>query len=299
MHDLRELQRAFLDSIASASVLDGDAPPGEPAREGPQLPALLARLVEGRGALGPADRVAIYARMYQARLLDVLADDFPKLAAILGHDRFRALCRAYLAAHPSRHPSLRHLGSRLPGFVACLEPASDLGRVCIGLPFLAELARLEWARSEVFDAPDADVLRLEELRRVAPESWPDLTFRPVAALAVIESAWPIDDIWRAAEASETAPAHLVEKPSTVRIWRDGFTVLHATVDVSERAALRSMQGGASFAAMCDQLCAFHAADEAPAVAAGIVLRWIEDEILDASSLPLDYRTSVSSRPLGS
>ena len=77
MLSLRDLQAGFLRSIATAppsSVLGGVDP-------------ALLELVEGRGPLGVADRLGIYAEMYWARLVDVLNDDFPRVAAFLGSSR--------------------------------------------------------------------------------------------------------------------------------------------------------------------------------------------------------------------
>ena len=83
--------------------------------------------------LDPTERVGIYQTMYFWRLLEVLREDFPKLATALGDD-FESLARDYLAAHPSEHPSVRHVGDRLPGFVA----THALVRA---RPWLADLAR--------------------------------------------------------------------------------------------------------------------------------------------------------------
>src|SRR5262249_61021381 len=78
-------------------------------------PALEA-VVVSTPALPAAGRLDIYARMYFWRLHDALAGDFEKTAAALGADRFADTVRAYLAAHPSGHPSVPHLGRHFAGF---------------------------------------------------------------------------------------------------------------------------------------------------------------------------------------
>ncbi len=75
-----------------------------------------------------------------------------------------------------------------------------------GAPFLGDLARLEWARVEVFDAPDAEPLRLSDLSSIPPEDWPALRFRPIPACLVIECAWPVHEIWAAADTPAPLPA---------------------------------------------------------------------------------------------
>ena len=112
---------------------------------------ILLELIQDDGVLGPAARLEIYAGMYRARLLDVLREDFPRTLAVVGDDGFAALASGYLDRVPSRNPSVRHAGQRFADFLET-EPTTPA--------FLADLARLEWARVEVFDAADAAPLLL-------------------------------------------------------------------------------------------------------------------------------------------
>jgi len=262
---LRDLQTSFFRSIAVA-----------PGRSGVErFEAALVEVVEGRGALGPAARIDVYAQMYWARILDVLREDFGRVAAILGPERFDAVAGDYLARYPSTHPSLRYVGGRFPEFLA-----GEAERE--GMPFLADLARFEWARLEVFDAPDAEPLRLDELREIPPAEWPDLTFRPIPAFLLVESAWPVQEIWATAGEGglpePPCPAHTL-----LRVWRDGFAVYHTAIDATERVALERVMAGEPFAAVCAAVEANAARGEAAGEAAALLLRWVEDGILARGS----------------
>jgi len=263
MLNLRELQSRFFRSIACV--------PG--GSEGEGFEPTLLQLVQGRGRLGPAQRLDIYAHMYCARLLDALREDFPRVAAILGFERFREIARAYLARNPSAHPSLRYLGRHFPEF---LNPAVE---VMESLPFLADLARLEWTRLEVFDAPDAEPLQMEHLQAIPPDEWPGLRFRLIPACQVLRSAWPIHELWTARE--EAVLSALVRPTATVvRVWRQGFTVYQASLDAIEQVALDGVQTGEPFAAICAALAPLLPQQEEAAPAVGSLLaRWIEDGIL--------------------
>src|SRR5439155_1078841 len=173
---LRELQRLFWRSLA-------DAPGG-----GSPAPGLV-ELIAPRATLDAGARVGVYADAYCGRLRDVLREDFPHVAALLG-PRFEETARGYLRAHPSEHPSVRHLGRMFADF---LEHRPDLP------PYLGDLARLEWARIEVFDAPDARSLNAAALRGVAAEDWPALRFVTVPALAVVRARWPVHELWAGAD----------------------------------------------------------------------------------------------------
>ncbi len=236
---LRELQQAFWRAVTVAPE-----------------PALLA-VTTPSATLTSAARLDIYAGMYFCRLLEALREDFPRVAALLGDERFEEVARAYLARHPSEHPSVRHVGRALADFLA-----AD-----VAPPFLADLARLEWARLAVFDAPDATALRLEELLAVPPADWPGLRFEPIVACEVLVSDWPVHRLWDDAAATTCAPAR-----TALRVWRHGYLVYHAPMDRAEEAACARLMAGDTFAALCE---GFEDA-EAPAA---LLLRWIEDGIV--------------------
>ncbi len=244
MPSLRELQSRFFNSIARV-------PGGGSASFDPGL----VHLVEGRGQLGPEERINIYAHMYYARLHEVLREDFPRVAAILGCAGFGAVTRSYLACHPSTHPSLRHLGRH---FTAFLDTRPEVA----SLPFLGDLARLEWTREEVFDALDAEPLRLEYLQSLSADEWPDLRFQLIPAFQVLQSDC-------CARREKTA----------LRVWRDGFAVYHAKMDAPEQVALAGVRASEPFAVICAAFESLVPAVEAASAMGSLLLRWIEDGIL--------------------
>ena len=156
---LRELQGAFFRVVTSPAGAEGSLE--EDWR-------LLLASVETRGALDACARIEIYAGMYEAGLLEVLADDFPKVAAVLGGGRFSAMASTYLRENPSLHPSLRNLGRCFADFLH-----RQAGTV-VDLPFIADLARLEWAQLRVIDAPDPAALTVEGIGELAAEEWANL-----------------------------------------------------------------------------------------------------------------------------
>jgi hypothetical protein len=260
---LRELQLRL-----SATLTAGPMDTGSVADAAD--PALLA-LVSHRGALGPAQRLDIYTDMYRTRLVDVLREDFPRVLAILGDEEFRVLACRYLVRHPSTHPSVRYVGRRFADFLA-----GETG----GRPFLGDLARLEWARVEVFDAPDADPLGRLDLESLPASDWPILRLRPIPACLVVECAWPAHEIWAAAENSVPGCAGAVRpEASMIRVWREGWSVSHAAMGDLERRLFPLLERGEPFA----RLCAMGEGGLEPEAAArevgSLLLRWLEDGLL--------------------
>jgi Putative DNA-binding domain len=233
-------------------------------------PALLA-LVSDHGDLTPSQRLDIYADMYRARLVDVLREDYPRVLAILGDEEFQALACRYLLQHPSTHPSVRYVGRRFADFLGG-EPGGRL--------FLGDLARLEWARVEVFDAPDADPLRLSDLESLPASDWPTLRLRPIPACLVVECAWPAHEIWAAAE--EPVPGLAgVGRPeaSTIRVWREGWSVSHAAMGDLERRVFPLLERGESFARLCAAAEGGLEPEAAARAVGSLLMRWLEDGLL--------------------
>src|SRR5213594_3840986 len=238
---LRELQRLFWRSLADEPG-GGAPPPG------------LVELVAPSATLDAGARIGVYSDAYFGRLRDVLREDFPHVAALLAA-RFDETARGYLRAHPSEDPSVRHLGRLFADF---LEQRPDLP------PYLSDLARLEWARIEVFDAPDARPLNAAALRGVAADDWPALRFVTI----------PVHELWAGADPAALAPA-----PTAVRVWRAAeFVVFHAPMDARAGEALGRLMAGQPFAAVCEIFADLPPADAAHEATA-LLLRWLEDGII--------------------
>ena len=158
-------------------------------RAGKADPSAIESLLGGDDRLAPADRLDIYANMYFFRLLDCLREDFPRLATALGDGRFHNLATDYLLAHPSANPSLRYLGRRLPEFFAGHALARE--SAC-----LADLARLEWTRADLFDAADARALGRDEVASLAAGHGGDLPLRAVPAFRLLRLDHDAPALWR-------------------------------------------------------------------------------------------------------
>lgn len=239
----------------------------------------LAGAIAASPTLDAEARLEIYRDMYATRLLEVLAEDFPATARVLGAKRFAAQGRRYVARHRSTHPSLRFFGAAFPDMLA-------RARVTRAQPWVADLARLEWARLSVFDAPDPQPLTATSLREVEPAAWGTLTFRLIAAYTTLESAWPVHELWSRVTPTEggTPPPAVRDPPlapraTSLRVWRQGTTVYQASMEAPEREALALVATGASFAAVCDRVAEHVEAEDAAAHAGGLLLRWLEDGIL--------------------
>lgn len=220
---LRDLQRAFAAALFA---------PGQPLRE--RLRARIGKRFATRAkrpAFGAAARMGVYTHAYAARLVEVLAGDYGALRGWLGEHEFGTLARAYLAAHPSRHPNLNQLGARLPAFLR----RSRADR------FVLDLARLELALTRAFDAAEFTPLAAGALAVLPPARWqharlvvnPSVqVFRVSAAAADFHAAWRRGDAesWQAPRRAGVATLCVFRADDRLgrrELPRPAATLLHA------------------------------------------------------------------------
>lgn len=178
--------------------------------------------------LRPEERLAIYHDMYLLRMEEALESDYPALKHFLGDDGFRALVAGYVRAHPSRSYSLNFLGAHLPDYV---RAAPGLRRRA----FAHDLARLEQAVAEVFDAPEEEALRPEGIAAVPEAAWDTARLRAIAAFRLLALRHPVNAYLQSVrdERHDHPPARRVD--SWVAVYRRGYTVRRQDLD---RAAYR-------------------------------------------------------------
>jgi len=245
------------------------------------------KLVVSDARASAEERVQVYAYMYRARIAEALQSQFPQLARLLGSNAFAELAFAYVTDHPSRNPSLRFLGAALPEWLESQRRN----------PGLSDLARLEWARSDVFDAVDEPLLTVDVLRTWPLDDFLRLPVKLTAAHRIVTVDFAIGALWDQLGASEpneddcvcedggAAPVDVQlavsEHPAgeSLLVWRQGPAVYHRVVADAERAVLELAAAGTTFGAICEALPSGQSADEASAQAFSWLWSWTTAELL--------------------
>lgn len=149
----------------------------------------------------PAKRFAVYRNNVIVSLVDALADSYPVVQALVGEDFFRAMAREFVLQSPPCSPVLAWYGADFSGFVSAFPPAA-------GLPWLADVARLEWLRVEAWHAADADALPSAALSALLcnVEQLPAARFTLHPALRILRSSYPVVSIWDAHQSDDPGAA---------------------------------------------------------------------------------------------
>jgi Putative DNA-binding domain len=108
-------------------------------------------------------RLDIYRNNIFTSLIDVLLGHFPAVCRVVDARFFQYAADAFIRAHPPREAVLSTYGAEFADFLAGFPPCRDL-------PYLPDLARLEWLLHRSARSPEVGRL---------------------------QSNWPVDDIWRA------------------------------------------------------------------------------------------------------
>jgi hypothetical protein len=135
-------------------------------------------------------RLEIYRHHVFATLTDVLKATFPIVCRLVDERFFGYAADRYIRALPPTGPCLFEYGASFPDFLATFSP-------CAELPYLPDVARLEWAMNMAEHAPDVRALDVGVLSQLDPADAARSRFACDPSLTLLQSAWPIDDIWRA------------------------------------------------------------------------------------------------------
>ena len=168
--------------------------------------------------LGVSARLAVYRHHVLTSLTAALEATFPILCGLVDRRFFGWLADRYIREHPPTGPCLVDYGADLPDFVAAF-PA------CAHLPWLADVARLEWALNVATHAPDAAPLAPDWLAGIAPSALGQLVLRLHPSVTLLASRWPIDAIWRAQQTGRDVTIDVDAGGVQLEIRRDGDAVV--------------------------------------------------------------------------
>jgi len=143
----------------------------------PALRDLQQRFAAGLRGDGPAGRnLAVYRATVSANYRAAMAATYPVVRLIVGGAFFDTAVDAYTAAFPSTGGDLNVYGGRFGDWLAAYPYA-------VHLPYLADVARLEWAIDEAARAADCEATParvLDALSRATPTAFRCSTRPPPA-----------------------------------------------------------------------------------------------------------------------
>jgi Putative DNA-binding domain len=189
---LHEVQRTFRDAVLSDTAVAFE-------RAGIRL------------GVAPRDCLDIYRNNVLHAVTRALALSFPGVERMVGEAFFEAMAARFVRWSPPRSAWLDRYGEGFAEFIARFEPAA-------ALPYLADLARLEWAVASARLADPLPVLALDALTTLDQSRIVHLSFETHPSLALIDSRFPVDELRQAAiDADESTLARLAMNAGPVHL----------------------------------------------------------------------------------
>lgn len=247
MFQLRELQQAFLKHLLGT-------------------PSPISEHIQSTADTSVQQRLDIYASGYRLRLKEAITTDFDNLHGYLGDDLFDQLLDCYIDTYQSKHPSLRYYSQHITELLAEQKPF-------VQYPELIEIAKIEQAFNDSFDAADCATADIEKLGQIAAESWPTLCVQLHASVQLLDLDHNSFAIWKALSEEQTPPA-LIKEKHTWLIWRKGLISRYRALSDAESFALTRAMNGDDFATLCEGLLDYFDEEQTPAKAVGFLQTWL-------------------------
>jgi Putative DNA-binding domain len=229
MNSLRDLQREILSFALGESAA---VPSGWVVADG----------------LSAARRLGVYRNNAQIGFAHAMQATFPVLVRLSGEDWFNQTALCYQRAHPSCSGDLSEVGSVFAAFLTATLRGGDY-------EYFADVARLEWAYSEMLNKRAAGPVNFEGLDGFSDEDYGVLCFLINPTMCLIESPYPLFAIWTANQCG-------VELPPIVNLNEGGSLILLIRradrIEVQELAPhvfalLRAFAAGATVRAGVDSV----------------------------------------------
>jgi len=242
----------------------------------------IAAMVRGNERIIAADLLQVYRRGYSLRLVEALGNDFPGLHGLLGPAAFAHMARAYVAAHPSQHSSLRWLGRNLPHHLAT-HPIP-------GQPFAADMAHFDWAVALAFDARDEVPATMADMLALPAAAWDSFRLLFTEAVSDFRADAGIADLRRAVLRAVDLPQIGAGGEQRWVVWRQDEDVQYRPLAEDEAAALDLMRNNGRFGAMCRLLAEQFGNPDAALRSAQILKDWLDRGLVAA----IDHDAAASS-----
>ena len=245
MHTLEAQQQALLQALLSPGAQAVDAP----------LPDGLKPFIANNAYPTSGRGLNCYQSNAHAVAERALSATYPVVTAILSTESMAQLARALWHTHPPQRGDLAQWGDTLAAFMASSPQLADL-------PWLADVARVEWALHQAGGAPDATA-NLPSLALLAEEDPDHLTLHLAPGLQVLRHTFAVvpvvlahslptaaereraieqlGDVWCPAQTEHALVWRVGHQPPTVRAATDAEARFLAAL-LAGQALLPALEG---------------------------------------------------------
>ncbi len=231
--DLKELQQLFFQAMINQDADSIEA---------------LEKNIAGAKSLTPEAGLGVYRGSVIGGLTKGLTSMYPVCCRLVGEQFFNATAISYIYRFPSLSPDIGDYGADFADFLAHFPPAAQL-------PYLSDVARLEWYWEQVFKGEDNKSLDIQALSAVNQGKWNDLIFSLPKNSVLLASPYPIHRIWEMNQPNYegTEEVSLSEGGVKIFLWRKGYEMRLELPNDEEWELLQAFAAQESFGDICYNL----------------------------------------------
>lgn len=186
------------------------------------------------------DLMQVYRNNYYISLTEALRSVFVSVDKLVGKGFFDFVAHGYIDAHPSKSGNLHEFGEHFASFIGSLEQAASV-------PYIRDIARLDWAWHETFHAEDSIPVGVEVLAEFEPEELGTLNFGCVTAMKILKMDYSIFGLWnhcRDIPGFESADElSYDETTESIMVHRLGLDVVVSLLTQAEAAFIQKLNQG--------------------------------------------------------
>ena len=207
----------------------------------------LGHYINETEGLSSIDHFNIYKGSITASLNRALREIYPVCNRLTGDNFFNAMGKEYMCNTPSRSADLANYGEDFPDFIASFKHTEKL-------PYLPDVARLDWVWHRAFHATDETGLDTERLAEVQENDKGQIVFKLTLSASLISSEYPVHHIWEVNQDDYTGEqtVNLDEGGVDLLVWRQGYTMRIDPIDAGEWNLLKGIQQQRPFSELCDK-----------------------------------------------
>lgn len=192
------------------------------------------------------DRLSIYHNNIIGSLSNVLCSTFPMIENLVGTNFLKEMARQFIFKNPPNSACLHHYGEGFDAFIKEYEPAANL-------PYLADVATLEFALNHAYYAQDDAPLPADALAQIPPESLAKTLLSPRASATLITSSYPLTDLRAFCLNDGEAPELSAPTDCRLLIYRPKLEVKIIPLTKDEYAFLSNLQQGTPLGAALENV----------------------------------------------
>lgn len=201
--------------------------------------------IRANGLTG-ARRLGIYRHGVIFGLRDALSAVYEVVRKLVGDEFFDYLAEQYVGRYPSQTGNVHDYGSELAEFLSSFPGLENL-------PYLPDVARLEWHYHNAFHSPIGATLNIKKLSQIPESKYEQLTLLLSPCCRLLSSDFPILRIWQANqdENNSNDVISLDEGGVNLAIVREGKQIVIQSLEPAAFALLDTIAKGETFTRACE------------------------------------------------